>query len=93
VVLLGIKKEFSVAKVSVLSIVETIAWSSLVVAGAGVAALLFTQAELRVDEQRWVRSTDALLAEPQSPSPQSAEAAQIEATPASFISWRWAAAH
>lgn len=80
-------------KALLLSIVETIAWCSLMLMAAGVATLLVTQAELRVEAPRWSPSGDASVVARQSPSAKPAQAAATESVPSSLITWRWAVSH
>lgn len=81
------------AKRMVFSIVETIAWFLLLLMAAGVATLLVTQAELRLDPPRWSPSdSTARLAQP-TPAEKVGRAAAPDSDPLSLVTWRWAVAH
>jgi hypothetical protein len=84
---------FAMAKLMVLSIVETIAWFLLLLMAAGVATLLVTQAELRLDPPRWSPSDSTARPAPPKPSEKVGQAAATDSAPVSLITWRWAVAH
>ena len=81
------------AKPMALSIVETIAWFLLLLMAAGVATLLVTQAELRLDPPRWSPSDNTSRLALPKPSEKVGQAAATDSAPVSLITWRWAVAH
>ena len=81
------------SKVLVLSIVETIAWSLLVLMAAGIAALLVTQSELLLDPPRWSPSDKTSQRAQPTPPEKVGQAAATDPAPFSLIAWRWAVAH